>query len=198
MVVTSENCNRSALAGPRSLDSRAGCGVEPLPVTGSAQTLLTPHTIVALVRDQPGVLHRILDVWASKGFNIRSLAVGASERPGHSRMTFVVDASLDAANMVAEIQNLEEVAEIHDISAEEFVNRELALIRVRGGKDVRKQMMDVVESFGAKIVDVAPDSLIIEATGHEHKIDSLVRMLEAHEVVEMVRTGRVSMLRRPR
>ena len=150
------------------------------------------------MRDEPGVLHRILDVWAQKGFNIRSLAVGASEEAGHSRMTFVVDASVDASEMVKELGTHDEVTRIDDISAEEFVSRELALIRVRGTKDVRKQMMDIVEGFGAKIVDVAPDSLIIEATGHEHKIDSLVRMLESHQVVEMVRSGCVSMLRRAR
>ena len=157
-----------------------------------------PHTIVALVRDQPGVLHRILECWQAKGFNIRSLAVGSSEQEGLSRMTFVVDASQDASEMVAELRGLEDVAEIRDISAQEFVSRELALIRVRGGKDMRKRLMDIVETFGAKIVDVSPESMIIEATGHEHKIDSLARMLEDHEVVEMVRTGRVSMLRRRR
>lgn len=157
-----------------------------------------PHTIVALVRDRPGVLHRILDSWQAKGFNIRSLAVGGSERPGLSRMTFVVDASLDAAEMVSELRGHEDVTEIRDISAEEFVSRELALIRVRGGKEMRKRLMDIVETFNAKIVEVGQDSMIIEVTGHEHKIDSLVRMLEDHDVTEMVRTGRVSMLRRAR
>jgi acetolactate synthase-1/3 small subunit len=159
------------------------------------QSQLLPRTIIALVRDRPGVLHRILGTWQAKGFNIRSLAVGASEQPGLSRMTFVVDASQDATQMVTELGKDEDVTEIRDISDHEFVSRELALIRVRGGKDVRKRLMDIVEIFHAKIVDVGPDSIIVEATGHEHTIDSLAQLLKDYDVAEMVRTGRVSMPR---
>ena len=161
----------------------------------TGQNDLLPRTVVALVRDRPGVLHRILGSWQAKSFNIRSLAVGASEQPGLSRMTFVVDASQDAAEMIAELRGLEDVTEIRDISDQEFVSRELALIRVRGGKDVRKRLMDIVEIFHAKIVDVGPESIIIEATGHEHTIDSLAQLLRDYDVAEMVRTGRVSMSR---
>lgn len=166
-----------------------------MPVSQGGQGHLLPHTIIALVRDRPGVLHRILGTWQAKGFNIRSLAVGASEQPGLSRMTFVVDASQDASEMVAELGGFEDVTEIRDISDQEFVSRELALIRVRGGKDVRKRIMDIVEIFHAKIVDVGPDSIIIEATGHEHTVDSLAQLLKDFDVTEMVRTGRVSMPR---
>ncbi len=156
---------------------------------------LAPHTIVALVKDRPGVLYRIAACWQEKGFNIRSLAVGASEQQGMSRMTFVVDASTDSEEMVAALRKLDDITEIEDISDREFASRELALIRVRGEKEVRKRLMDIVDIFNAKIVDVGAESMIIEVTGHENKIDSLVRLLKDYDVVELVRTGRVSMLK---
>lgn len=156
---------------------------------------LAPHTIVALVKDRPGVLYRIAACWQEKGFNIRSMAVGASEQEGQSRMTFVVDASTDAHDVVAALRELDEITDIEDISDREFVSRELALIRVRGEKEMRKRLMDIVDIFHAKIVDVSAEAMIIEVTGHEHKIDSLVRLLNDYDVVELVRTGRVSMVR---
>ena len=156
---------------------------------------LLPHTIVALVKDRPGVLMRISTCCGEKGWNIRSLAVGASETPGMSRMTFVVDASTDAGEMVSELAKLDDISEIQDISALEFVSRELALVRVHGGKEARARMMEVVDIFHAKIIDVAPNSMIVEVTGHENTIDSFVRLLKDQHVVELVRTGRVSMLR---
>jgi len=154
-----------------------------------------PHTLIATVADRPGVLARLATCCAEKGYNIRSLAVGASERSGTSRMTFVVDASTDALGMVGELQKLEDVSDIQDISAREFVSRELALVRVHGGKEARKRLMEIVDIFHAKIIDVAPNSMIVEVTGHENTIDSFVRLLKDHHVVELVRTGRVSMLR---
>lgn len=156
---------------------------------------LSPHTIIALVEDQPGVLMQVVACWQRKGHNIRSLAVGASERPGWSRMTFVVEAATDADELIADLRSLSQVGEIYDISDREFVSRELALIRVAGEREVRKRLMDIVEIFNAKVIDVAPGSMIIEATGHEARIDSLVRLLADYEVVEVVRTGRVSMVR---
>ena len=156
---------------------------------------LAPHTVVAVVKDRPGVLHRIAACLQAKGFNIRSLAVGASEQEGLSRMTFVVDASTAADELVSELRKLDDIAEIEDISQREFVSRELALIRVRGEKEVRKRLMDIVDIFNAKIVDVGVESMIIEVTGHENKIDSLVRLLKDYDVVELVRTGRVSLVK---
>jgi acetolactate synthase-1/3 small subunit len=164
-------------------------------VTATQRSSLAPHTIVALVNDRPGVLYRIAACWQQKGFNIRSLAVGASEHEGMSRMTFVVDASTDPEEMVAALRKLEDVTEIRDISDQEFASRELALIRVRGEKEVRKRLMDIVDIFNGKVVDVSAESMIIEVTGHENKIDSLVRLLKDYDVVELVRTGRVSMLK---
>lgn len=156
---------------------------------------LSPHTIVARVEDRPGVLSQIVARWQDKGYNIRSLAVGASEQAGHSRMTFVVEATADAEELLQDLRRMKEVDEIRDISGNEFVSRELALIRVAGKKEMRKRLMEVVDIFKARILDVAPDSMIIEVTGHEQKINSLVRLLADYDVVELVRTGRVSMLR---
>ena len=164
-------------------------------MTASQRSSLAPHTIVALVHDRPGVLYRIAACWQQKGFNIRSLAVGASEQEGMSRMTFVVDASTDPEEMVAALRKLEDVTEITDISDQEFASRELALIRVRGEKEVRKRLMDIVDVFNGKVIDVSAESMIIEVTGQENKIDSLVRLLKDYDVVELVRTGRVSMLK---
>jgi acetolactate synthase-1/3 small subunit len=110
-------------------------------------------------------------------------------------MTFVVDASTDAEEVVSELRKLDDIAEIEDISDRQFVSRELALVRVRGEKEVRKRLMDIVDTFNAKIIDVSAQSMMIEVTGHEHKIDSLVRLLSDYDVVELVRTGRVSMLK---
>lgn len=159
------------------------------------QSQRLPHTIIALVQDRPGVLQRVATCCAEKGWNIRSLAVGSSEQAGLSRMTFVVDASTDALEMVAELRKLDDVSEIQDISASEFVSRELALVRVQGGKEMRKRLMEIVDIFHASIIDVSANSMIIEVTGHEKTIDSLVRLLKDYGVVELVRTGRVSMLR---
>lgn len=164
-------------------------------MSGSSKLGLAPHTIVAAVKDQPGVLYRVAACLQAKGFNIRSLAVGASEQKGLSRMTFVVDASTDAEEVVTELRKLDDIAAIEDISDREFVSRELALVRVRGEKEVRKRLMDIVDTFNAKIIDVSAQSMMIEVTGHEHKIDSLVRLLQDYDVVELVRTGRVSMLK---
>lgn len=110
-------------------------------------------------------------------------------------MTFVVEASTDPAELVAALEQLGEVVEIYDISAREFVSRELALIRVAGGRDMRQRLMDIVDIFKAKVIDVAPEAMTIEVTGHEATIDSLVRLLGDYDVVELVRTGRVSMVR---
>jgi acetolactate synthase-1/3 small subunit len=170
-------------------------GEEPPVSDRTSQTQLRPHTIVALVRDKPGVLYGIVERWQKKGFNIRSLAVGSSEVDAMSRMTFVVDASTDAEQLLKELSTLEDVVQIRDISDHEFVSREMALIRVRGEREVRKRLMDIVDIFGAKIVDVGAHALILEVTGHESTIDSLVRLLKDYDVVELVRTGRVSMLK---
>src|SRR3990170_6443941 len=113
------------------------------------------HTIIALVEDRPGVLHRIASKWRQRGFNIESLAVGHSEKPGLSRMTFVVDASTDAEQVVKQVDKLVDVVDIRDISDEDIVSRELAIIKVRADRDNRGHILDIVDIFRAEIVDVA-------------------------------------------
>jgi len=156
---------------------------------------LQKHTIIALVEDRPGVLNKIASKWRQRGFNIESLAVGHSEKPGLSRMTFVVDASTDAEQVVKQVDKLVDVVDIRDISDEDIVSREMALIKVRADKTNRGHILEIVDIFRAEIVDVAPDAIIIEATGEEPQIDSLVKLLEDFEVIELVRTGKVAMLR---
>lgn len=153
------------------------------------------HTIIALVEDRPGVLDRIASKWRQRGFNIESLAVGHSEKAGLSRMTFVVDASTDADQVVKQVDKLIDVVDVRDISDEDIVSRELALIKVRADKSTRSQILEIVDIFHAEIVDVSPEAITVEATGEEPKINALATLLEDFEVIELVRTGRVAMLR---
>jgi acetolactate synthase I/III small subunit len=156
---------------------------------------LRPHTIIALVEDRPGVLNRIASKWRQRGFNIESLAVGHSEKPGLSRMTFVVDADTNAEQVVKQLDKLVDIVDIRDVSHEDIVAREMAMIKVRADRGNRSQIIDIAEVFQAEVLDVSPDSMIIEATGEETKIDSLVNLLRDFEIIELVRTGRVAMLR---
>jgi acetolactate synthase-1/3 small subunit len=156
---------------------------------------IRPHTIIALVEDRPGVLNRIASKWRQRGFNIESLAVGHSEKPGLSRMTFVVDSDANAEQVVRQLDKLIDIVDIRDISHEDIVARELAIIKVKATKDTRSQIIDIAEVFKAEVLDVGPDSMIVEATGEEIKIDSLVNLLKDYEIIELVRTGKVAMLR---
>ncbi|MGQ9572586.1 MAG: acetolactate synthase small subunit [Dehalococcoidia bacterium] len=158
---------------------------------------LRKHVIIALVEDRPGVLNRIASKWRQRGFNIESLAVGHSETPGLSRMTFVVDANTDADQVVRQLDKLVDIVEIRDISDENIVSREMALIKVKATPENRSLIIEIVNIFRADIVDVGPESLIIEVTGTEDKIDAMFDLLKNYGVVEMVRTGRVALVRGP-
>ena len=158
---------------------------------------LQKHTIIALVEDKPGVLNRIASKWRQRGFNIESLAVGHSEIPGLSRMTFVVDANTDADQVVKQLDKLVDVVEIRDISADDKVSREMALIKVRADARSRSLIIEIAHIFRAEIIDVDPESLIVEVTGPEDKIDAIFNLLKNYGVVELVRTGSVSLLRGP-
>ena len=156
---------------------------------------IRPHTIIALVEDRPGVLNRIVSKWRQRGFNIESLAVGHSEKPGLSRMTFVVASDANADQVVKQLDKLVDVVDIRDISHEDIVAREMAIIKVRAEKSSRSAIIDIAEVFHAEVLDAAPDSMILEATGEEKVIDSLVNLLKDYEIIELVRTGKVAMLR---
>ena len=156
---------------------------------------IQPHTIIALVEDRPGVLNRIVSKWRQRGFNIESLAVGHSETAGLSRMTFVVDANTDAEQVVKQVDKLVDVVNIRDISAEEIVSREMAMIKVRVDAGNRSHIIEIADLFRASIVDVSSESVILEVTGDEAKVDALFELLSDYTVIELVRTGRVAMLR---
>lgn len=154
------------------------------------------RTIVALVEDKPGVLNRIASKWRQRGFNIESLAVGHSEIPGLSRMTFTIDgATHDVDQVTKQLFKVIEVVKIEDITGEDMVARELALIRVDASDQTRGAILEIATIFRANVIDVAHDSLILEVTGTEDKIESLYELLLQYGVKEMMRTGRIAMSR---
>ena len=154
------------------------------------------HTIVALVEDRPGVLNKIASKWRQRAFNIESLTVGHSEIPGLSRMTFTVDgAAHDIEQVTKQLFKVIEVVKVSDVTSEAVVARELALIKVASNKESRSGIIEIVDVFRAKIVDVGADSIVVEATGTEDKIDAIVAMLRPYGLKELVRTGRVAMTR---
>jgi acetolactate synthase-1/3 small subunit len=159
-------------------------------------TRATHHTIVALVEDKPGVLNRIASKWRQRGFNIESLAVGHSEIPGLSRMTFTVDgAKHDVDQVTKQLFKVIEVVNITDITADDVVARELALIRVSATPNNRTAIIEIAQVFRANIVDVAHDSMVLEVTGDEDKIEALYELLLPYGVKELMRTGRIAMTR---
>ncbi len=154
------------------------------------------HTLVARVQDQPGVLNRVASLFRRRNFNIESLTVGHSEQSDFSRMTIVVDTARAPARLVEEsLRKLIPVAEVKDVTNVPTVDRDLALIRVRCEPGARSEVTQLAEIFRGRIVDVAGDSVIVEITGDEGKVDGLVDLLKARGILEMVRTGKVAMVR---
>lgn len=154
------------------------------------------NTFVVYVEDKPGVLTRVASLFRRRAFNIDSLTVGRTEKPGVSRMTIVVDTDeTGARRLEAHLYKLINVLLVENVTADAAVYRELAMIRVSASAAQRSHIMDLVDVFRAKVVDVSPDSMMIEITGTEDKIDGLLHVLEGYGVREMVRTGRVAMRR---
>jgi acetolactate synthase-1/3 small subunit len=155
------------------------------------------RTLVALVEDKPGVLNRVASLFRRRAFNINSLTVGHTEQDGVSRMTIVTDNSSpnDAERLTANLYKLVNIVQVADLSSQPMVSRDLALIKVSTPSNQRSEIMQLVEVFRARIVDVANDSVIIEITGAEDKIDGLVEVLRPYGILEMVRTGVVAMAR---
>ncbi|NLS79607.1 MAG: acetolactate synthase small subunit [Chloroflexi bacterium] len=154
------------------------------------------HTLVTLVEDKPGVLTRVAGLFRRRNFNIESLTVGHSETPEISRMTIVVncdDAVLE--QVIKQLYKLVNVTKITDVTDEQTVIRELALIKVQANASTRAEIIQFAEVFEAKIVDLTRESVTIEITGTEDKVDALCRLLRPFGIKEMVRTGRVAMLR---
>lgn len=154
------------------------------------------HTLVALVEDKPGVLTRIASMFRRRGFNIASLAVGKSEQPGLSRMTFVVEGDEHTVIQVTkQLDKLIDVIKATDITNEQMVARELALIKVTANAANRGEVIQIVQLFRANIVDVGAQTVVIEITGEQDKINALHDLLEPFGIVEMLRTGLVAMVR---
>jgi acetolactate synthase-1/3 small subunit len=154
------------------------------------------HTLVAKVMDQPGVLNRVASLFRRRAFNIDSLTVGHTEDNEYSRMTIVVDtARVPASIVAASLRKLIPVAEVVDVTHLPTVDRDLALIRVRSKPAERAELASLVDIFRARIVDVAAESVIVEVTGDEQKVDGLVELLRPRGILEMTRTGKVAMIR---
>ena len=154
------------------------------------------HTIISLVQDKPGVLARVASLFRRRGFNIASLAVGHSEEPGLSRMTFVVDGDQYTVDQATkQLDKLVDIVKVSDISEADLVARELALIKVSITDQTRSQIIEIVQLFRAKIVDVGNMSLVVETTCEEAKIDALIELLQPFNITELMRTGRVAMVR---
>ena len=156
----------------------------------------TKHTLVALVEDKPGVLNRMASLFRRRGFNIESIAVGRSELPHLSRMTIVVNGTATMVEQVRkQLDKVIDVVKVSDITEGDMVARELALIKVKATSATRSEIMQIVDIFRANIVDVASDSVTIEVTGDEEKIDSLFDLLQSFGIKEVARTGRIAMTR---
>jgi acetolactate synthase-1/3 small subunit len=154
------------------------------------------HTFAVHVEDRPGVLNRVASLFRRRAFNIESLTVGHTETEGVSHMTIVVDTDANGARRIeANLYKLVNVLRVTDLTEAATVARDLTLIRVATTHKTRTQVMQLVDTFRGRVVDVAPDSLIIEATGTEEKIEGFLGVLRPYGVLEMVRTGRVAMSR---
>jgi acetolactate synthase-1/3 small subunit len=152
----------------------------------------------ALVEDRPGVLNRVASMFRRRNFNIVSLAVGTTEKPDVSRMTIVVDCpngDYDAQRIEANLYKLVNVIDVQDVTTQPSVARVLALIKVAVGPEKRMEVNNLSAIFGARIVDVASDSVIVEITGSQDKVDSMLELLRPIGIMEMIQTGQISMTR---
>jgi acetolactate synthase-1/3 small subunit len=153
-------------------------------------------TLALYVENKPGVLTRVSSLFRRRAFNIESLTVGHTETPGISRMTVVVDTDeYGARRLEAHLHKLIPVRRVQNITATPSISRDLALIKVAATGESRTHVMLLVDVYRARIIDVSPESVVVEATGTEEKIESLLEVLRPYGVMEMVRTGRVAMAR---
>ncbi|HEY4883540.1 MAG TPA: acetolactate synthase small subunit [Myxococcales bacterium] len=156
------------------------------------------QTLIAYVEDQPGTLNRIVSLFRRRGFNIESLTVGRTEREGVSRITVVVRADDDTAHRLeANLYKLVNVLSVEDVTHTPSVTREMAFVKVRAAPDRRAELLQLVQTFRARVVDLGPESVIVETTGTQEKLDGLIEILRPFGIIELVRTGAVAMLRGP-
>ena len=160
---------------------------------------MSVHTLSVLVENKAGVLARIAGLFARRGFNIESLAVGPTEHPEISRMTIAVNVdSLPLEQVTKQLNKLINVIKIVELEPSASVQRELVLVKVRADMDNRSHVLETVQLFRAKVIDVSTDSVTIEATGSAEKLDAFLRMLEPFGVKELVQSGMVAIGRGPR
>ena len=156
------------------------------------------QTLIVHVEDEPGTLNRIVSLFRRRGFNIDSLTVGRTERPGVSRITLMVRADDDTTRRLeANLYKLVNVISVEDVTHSRSVTREMAFIKVKAAQDRRGELLQLVQTFRARVVDLGPESVIIEITGTEEKLDGLIEVLRPFGIVELVRTGAVAMVRGP-
>lgn len=154
------------------------------------------HVLSALVQNVPGVLAHVAGMFASRGYNIDSLAVGETEDPQLSRMTFVVvgdDGVLDQVRK--QLEKIVTVVRVDDVSSQEFVERDLMLLKVNCAGGRRAEIRELCQIFRGRVVDVSPDQVIVEISGQEKKIESFIDLMRPFGIVELVRTGRIAMVR---
>jgi acetolactate synthase-1/3 small subunit len=156
----------------------------------------TKHSLVAIVHDKPGVLNRMVSLFRRRGFNIESIAVGHSEVPHLSRVSITVNGTVATVEQVRkQLDKLIDIVKVSDITGEKVTTRELALVKVKANAATRSQIIEIADIFRANIVDVASDSLTVEITGDEEKIESLLKLLKGFGIKEIARTGRIAMVR---
>ena len=154
------------------------------------------HTISILVRNEFGVLSRVAGLFSARGFNIESLTVAETLDPQYSRMTIVTAGNEQIIEQILkQLRKLIDVIKVSDLTGKDFVERELALIKVRAKDDTRPEVLRIVDIFRAKVVDVTPKTYTIQLTGAEEKIQALVNLLKPMGIREIIRTGRVAIPR---
>jgi acetolactate synthase I/III small subunit len=154
---------------------------------------MSRHTLSVLVENKPGILARVAALFSRRGFNIDSLAVGTTEHPEISRMTIVVNvAGLPLEQVTKQLNKLVNVLKIVELDPSSSVQRELVLVKVRADAETRSQVLETVQLFRAKVVDVASDAVTVEATGNRDKLEALIRVLEPFGIKELVQSGMVA------
>jgi acetolactate synthase I/III small subunit len=154
------------------------------------------HTMVALVEDRPGVLNRVASLFRRRGFNIDSLAVGTTEEAGVSRMTIVLDGAEGIVEQVEkQLYKLIDVIKVADLTSAEAVVRELALVKLHCSTAQRAELLDLIEIFRGRVVDVGPTHLMVEIAAEGDRMDAFFKNVEGYGILELVRTGRIGMIR---
>ncbi|KAA8829384.1 MULTISPECIES: acetolactate synthase small subunit [Bifidobacterium] len=165
----------------------------------ASQSTSQRHTLSVLVENRPGVLARISGLFARRAFNINSLSVSPTERPDISRVTVTADVEeLPLEQIIKQLNKLLHVLKIVELDSANTVNREIVLVKVAADSKTRSDILEIVQTFRVRVVDMHPESLVIEATGSSEKLDSLLALLDDYGIIELVRSGAVALTRGPK